>query len=378
MTVWDALVGQSPVIETLQRAVSGADHAMTHAWLFTGPAGSGRSVAARAFAAGLQCDHGGCGQCQSCQAVLAGNHPDVAVVATERLSLGVDEIKALVRDSVMAPAVGRWQIIIIEDADRLTDKGGDALLKAIEEPAPRTVWMLAAPTSADVLATIRSRVRQVALTTPSRQAIAKLLTAEGIDADQAQMAARICQGHIGRARAWARDPAVAERRRQALSLPDQLTDLGACLAQAEQVWTTAKQRADEITKSLDQAEIKEMATAYGLVTARGSVRGAKGQLKDLEREQSLRATRMQRDRIDDVLIELTGYYRDVLMVQLGTDHDLINPDVLSSVERLAKASSADQTVMRIDAIANCRRSLWANVAPQLALEAMMVALADLG
>ncbi|KWX11038.1 DNA polymerase III subunit delta', partial [Carbonactinospora thermoautotrophica] len=113
--------------------------------LFTGPPGSGRSTAARAFAAALQCPSGGCGACEACHTVLAGTHADVHLISTELLSIGVKDTRDLVRRAALSPAGNRWQIIVMEDADRLTESAGNVLLKAIEEPAPRTVWMLCSP-----------------------------------------------------------------------------------------------------------------------------------------------------------------------------------------------------------------------------------------
>src|SRR5690349_13888635 len=155
---------------------------MTHAWLFTGPPGSGRSNAALAFAAALQCEQGGCGTCHSCHSVEIGAHPDVNVTRTEKLSIGVDEVRELVRFSALSPAGQRWQIMVVEDADRLTEPAVNALLKAIEEPSERTVWLLCAPTVEDVLPTIRSRSRLVVLATPSAEDVAAFLVrADGID-----------------------------------------------------------------------------------------------------------------------------------------------------------------------------------------------------
>ena len=172
MTVWDDLVGQAPVIARLQQAVAGD---MTHAWLFTGPPGSGRSNAAIAFAAALQCEQGGCGVCHSCHNVTIGSHPDVRVTRTEKLSIGVDDVRELVRTSALAPVGRRYQVMVIEDADRLTESAANALLKAVEEPNPRTVWLLCAPTVEDVLPTIRSRTRLVVLATPSTEDVAAFL-----------------------------------------------------------------------------------------------------------------------------------------------------------------------------------------------------------
>src|SRR6185295_19037580 len=220
--VWDDLVGQAHAVEVMKTAVTG--QAMSHAWLFTGPPGSGRSNAAVALAAALQCERGGCGECHDCHTVLAGTHADVTVVRTEKLSIGVDEVRDLVRRSALAPSGRRSQVMIVEDADRLTDQACNALLKAIEEPTERTVWLLCAPTVEDVLPTIRSRTRLVVLATPSVDEVTDcLVRAEGLGVETASYAARASQGHIGRARALARDEDTRRRRREVVAIPSRLT-----------------------------------------------------------------------------------------------------------------------------------------------------------
>src|SRR4051794_35301670 len=203
--VWADLIGQERSVAVLRRAVSGRAHAMSHAWLITGPPGSGRSNAARAFAAALQCERDGCGECTQCRTSLSGAHPDVTLVRTELLSIGVDEVRELVRRASMSPTLGRAQVIVVEDADRVTERGADALLKSIEEPAPKTVWLLCAPNPDDVVATIRSRCRTLELQTPTVAAVSRLLQVrDGVEPELAGYAARVAQGHIGRARVLAR------------------------------------------------------------------------------------------------------------------------------------------------------------------------------
>src|SRR3954466_2892647 len=239
MTVWDGLVGQRQVISRLERAVAGD---MTHAWLFTGPPGSGRSNTALAFAAALQCEQGGCGQCHSCHEVAVGSHPDVRVTRTEKLSIGVDEVRDLVRASALAPVGRRWQIMMVEDADRLTDQAANALLKAIEEPTERTVWLLCAPTVEDLLPTIRSRCRLVTLSTPSAEEVAGFLTrADGVEPALASYCARASQGHIGRARALARDEGARNRRKEVVSIPARLTSLASCMNAAQNLVETTQE-----------------------------------------------------------------------------------------------------------------------------------------
>ena len=376
--VWAELVGQADVVETLRGAVAGGRHAMTHAWLFTGPPGSGRSNAARAFAAALQCPEGGCGRCETCRTTLSGAHPDVTLVRTEKLSIGVDEVRELVRNAAMAPTTGRYQVLVVEDADRVTERGADALLKAIEEPAPRTVWLLCAPTADDVIVTIRSRCRAVRLATPSADAIATLLQMrDGVDTPLAAYAARVAQGHIGRARALARNEDVRIRRAEVLKLPSRLTTLDACLTAAANVVTWASEESAQQTASIDARERADLSEALGVGTKGARPRNAASALKELDDQQKLRTKRYQRDAIDRVLTEVTGYYRDVLAVQMGASAPLLNEEIAAEIRREGGRSTPEQTIERIDAILGCRTALETNVAPALALEALMIGLSGL-
>lgn len=376
MTVWADLVGQDRVVEVLRRAVAGDAHAMTHAWLITGPPGSGRSNAARAFAAALQCERGGCGECSACRTSLSGAHPDVTLVRTEQLSIGVDEVRDLVRRAAMSPTLGRYQVIVVEDADRVTERGADALLKSIEEPAARTVWLLCAPTPDDVVVTIRSRCRRVELATPSAAAVAELLVRrDGVPADLAAFAARVAQGHIGRARMLARNEAVRARRAELLQLPGRLTSLSACLSAAAGLVEAAAAEASATTGELDAREKAELSEALGFGTKGARPRNAQAALRDLEEQQKARAKRLQRDALDRVLTELTTYYRDVLLIQTGVAAELINADLRAEIETMARRDPPEATLRRIDAILACREALEGNVAPLLAMESLLVSVA---
>lgn len=373
--VWSDLIGQDRVVDTLRNAVAGGRHAMTHAWLIVGPPGSGRSNAARAFAAALQCPQGGCGECQSCRTALSGAHPDVTLVRTEQLSIGVDEVRELVRGASMSPALGRYQILVIEDADRITDKGADALLKALEEPAAKTVWMLCAPTPEDVIATIRSRTRLVELATPSDEAVAALLMRrDKVPEALASYAARIAQGHIGRARNLARNEDARRRRKEILDLPARLTSLGACLTAAANLIEAAAEEASAATADLDAREKADLNEALGFGARGIKPRNQGAALKDLEDQQKARVKRFQRDAIDRVLTELTAYYRDVLTVQTKAKASLINADRAPEIGKLAAATTPEATLGRIDAVLDCRTAIETNVAPLLALEALLIRL----
>ncbi|MCD4532703.1 DNA polymerase III subunit delta' [Nocardioides sp. cx-169] len=373
-TVWERLVGQRHAVEALSSAAGG--HGMSHAWLFTGPPGSGRSNAAIAFAAALQCEQGGCGTCHECHTVLAGSHADVSVVRTQKLSIGVDEVRDLVRRAALAPAGRRWQIMIVEDADRLTDQACNALLKAIEEPTDRTLWMLCAPTVEDVLPTIRSRCRLVTLATPSSSEVASFLTrTEGVGEALAAYAARASQGHIGRARALARDEATRNRRREIVSLPARLTSLGACMNAAANLAEVAKEEADAITGDLDSAEKADLDTTYGVVERGRRPREYAPALSALEKAQKTRAKRRQLDVVDRGLMDLVSVYRDAIAVGVGAEGPMVNEEIRGDIEQIAASSTPELNLRRISWIFEAREQMLEfNVPVALALESMMVAL----
>ena len=376
MSVFDELAGQDAVVSQLRSAVAGG---MTHAWLFTGPPGSGRSVAARAFAAALLCEFGGCGVCPSCRQVRAGTHADLLLVRPEGLSYGVKQTRDLVLRAAGAPAGGRWLVVLFEDADRCTEQAANALLKAIEEPAPRTVWLLCAPSAEDLVTTIRSRCRVMTLRVPPSSAVASVLVQrDGIDPDRALAAARAAQGHIGRARRLATDPSAAARRAAVLRVPVQAVSLGPALAAAASLVKTAEDEAKSVTEQLDEPEREAMRQAFGEgSTGKGvakAMRGMAGALKDLEDRQKSRATRVKRDTLDGALLDLAAFYRDVLMVQLGADVELANADQDEELRRLAAQSAPEATLRRIQAVMRCRERLTLNVAPLLAVEEMTISL----
>ncbi|MER5932709.1 DNA polymerase III subunit delta' [Streptomyces sp. NPDC002054] len=400
MAVWDDLVGQERVQTQLAAAAQDADalvtaieagqpapaaSKMTHAWLFTGPPGSGRSTAARAFAAALQCTSPdralgaapGCGFCDGCHTTLVGTHSDVQIVRTDLLSIGVKETRDLVRRAQLSPAVGRWQVIVLEDADRLTEGAGNVLLKAVEEPAPRTVWLLCAPSLEDVLPTIRSRCRHLTLRTPSVSAVADVLVRrDGIEPAVAAAAARATQGHIGRARRLATDERARSRRAAVLKLPLRVDDVGGCLKAAQELVDAAAEDAKQVAEEVDVKETEDLRAALGAGAGTGGrmPRGTAGVMKELEDRQKRRRTRTQRDSLDLALTDLTGFYRDVLALQLGSAVAIANEEIRADLDRLARASGPERTLRRIEAIIACRDALDRNVAPLLAVEAMTMAL----
>ena len=380
MTVFDRLVGQGPSVALLSAAARA--ERTGHAFLLVGPPGSGRSVAATAFAAALQCaDRSGCGECEGCRATLAGSHPDVTTVVTEAVSIGVKECRELVVKAAMSPVLGRQQALIVTDADRLTETAADALLKALEEPAPRTVWMLCAPTVDDVPVTVRSRCRVVTLRTPPYEAVAAMLIGDGVDEPVAHFAARAAQGHIGRARALASLEDVRTRRREVLQVPVQLLgcDMPGCLQAAANIVEAAQADAAASAERADAHDKDHLRSSLGFAEEKASSRHVRQAMREMEDRQKARTRRLQRDALDRALLDLSAFYRDVLVVRLDparadSRSDLINAEMKSDVARVAADLTAGQALRCTAAITTCRERLEANVNPLIAFEALMVAI----
>lgn len=387
LTVYEGLVGQEHVVEVLQQAVtsarsgdidsiSEANNQMVHAWLFTGPPGSGRSSAAIAFAQALICPNDGCANCNACKSVLNGAHPDVEIIRTEGLSIKIDEIRELLARVAWAPSMGGWRVVVMEDADRLTEAAANALLKAIEEPAGRTVWLLCAPTLQDLLPTIRSRCRHLQLVTPPIAAVAQVLqNRDGISPQMADFAARVTSGHIGRARYLANNESVRNTRTTILKLPLTLKNISSAFAAAQTLLDLVTQDAKTQAQVHNQKELDELSLAYGKgATGRGLATGGAKAIKDLEREQKMRSTRMVRDGLDAALLDIAGFYRDVMMVHAGASDRIVNKELENQISSFAANNKAHTTVDKINAIMVARTNLGHNAAPLLTIEALMCAL----
>ncbi|MGW3965721.1 DNA polymerase III subunit delta' [Amycolatopsis sp. NPDC005003] len=390
--VWNQLVGQEPAVEILSAAASAAAKiiagepappgAMTHAWLLTGPPGSGRSVAARTFAAALQCSTGtGCDACPGCHTTMAGTHADVRLVVPEGLSISVAEMRALVQAAARRPTTGNWQVVIIEDADRLTEGASNALLKAVEEPPDRTVFLLCAPSDhpEDVSVTIRSRCRLVTLRTPPPEAIADvLMRRDHVDAERARWAASVCGGHVGRARRLATDEAARQRRATVLRIPLGLRRMSDVFTCADQLISAAEADAGEASKARDEDERNELRTAMGGdgvgKGVAGAKRAAEAAVKQLEKKQKSRATRTQRDTLDLALVDLVGFYRDVLVMGTRSGATLNHPDHVDQIREAASSWTPESTLRRLEAVLECREAIELNVKPRIAVEAMVTTL----
>ncbi len=382
-TVFDDLVGQEDAVAILQGASLAARNGdatqeMTHAWIFTGPPGSGRSSAAIAFAQSLVCPQGGCATCNECRSAKTHAHPDVEIMTTEGLSIKIEEVRELLTRTSWAPSMGGWRIVVMEDADRLTESAANALLKAIEEPGTRTVWLLCAPTLHDILPTIRSRCRHIQLRTPTTSAVSAFLQRrDQIAPAMADFAARVSQGHIGRARYIATNEDVRNHRSTILSLPLQLSTIADAYKAAQTLVDMATAQAKAQAEARDEKEIAALQEAYGKgATGRGMATGGAKAVKELEKEQKSRTTRMVRDSIDGALLDIATFFRDVMMVQAGATDHLINTDMKDAITAYAHKTTPHSTVRKVNAIMKARTHLSYNAAPLLTCEALMCQIAN--
>ncbi|KGJ72583.1 DNA polymerase III subunit delta' [Cryobacterium roopkundense] len=378
MAVWENLTGQAEAIEIFRAAASGetADEArgsMTHAWLITGPPGSGRSNLAFAFAAALLCPGTPEGDRDAIRQVEARTHPDLSVLTTDGVIIKMATVKEAVARSQYSPSVGRYRVIVVEDADRMVERTSNVLLKALEEPPERTVWILCAPSEADLLPTIRSRVRTVRLRVPSIDDVADLLVKrDGVDPAIAELSARLAQSHIGMARRLATNPEARQRREETLRTALGIRSVSMAVHAAARLLAIAGDDAKAITIERDAAEREGVLRSLGVEPGQSVPAGLRSQIKALEDDQKRRAVRSLRDGIDRILVDLASLYRDVMMVQLGREQSVINLELSADLRHASTSSSPAATVATMDAIALARTRIQSNVAPALALEAMLV------
>ena len=378
MSAWDAVWGQNEAVATLRAAAepdAAARGAMTHAWLITGPAGSGRSTLATAFAAALIAQSPD--DTATIAQVQARTHPDLTALRTDRVIISIQEARDLVRGAYYAPSLGRHRVIVVEDADRMTERTPNVRPKALAAPPERTAWVLCAPSAADLLPTIRSRVRVVRLSEPEVDDVARLIVQRtGVDFALAEQSARHAQRHIGMAQRLATDADARMRRDTTVRAALEVRSVSDAVEAAGRIVAIATEDAKALTADRDVAEREQMRRSMGLVEGAPVPPAFRSQLSALEDDQKRRATRSLRDGIDRVLTDLQSVFRDMLMVQYGRTETLINTELQIEIAAVGEGWGPERALIALDAIAATRRSLQHNAAPLLAVESMLVTIAS--
>jgi len=368
--LWDNLVGHDSVITRMRSDAANTD-TVAQAWLITGPAGSGRSLIARAFAAQLLGAGGDSDEVDT--QVVSLNHPDLTVLTTDRVLIAIDEVRDVVEASYRSPVVAPWRVVIIEDADRMAERTSNVLLKALEEPPPRTVWLLCAPSEADVIPTIRSRVRSVRLGVPAIPDIAKMLVErDGVDPAIAEQAARHAQSHIGMARRLATSPEARERRDRSLRRVLEVASVSGAVGAAADIIGLATDDAKAYTEARDSTERAEFLQRLGIASGEAVPPALRAQVRALEENHKRRATRSLRDGVDRVLTDLESLFRDIVVIQLDGRVPLTNAELRPQMEAWLELHDAEHAIRVIDAISTARQRIDRNVTPLLALEALFV------
>lgn len=381
MNVWDTIIGQRQVVDLLKTTAAGNPDAIAQSWLICGPPGSGRSNVARAFAAALESPDRGLGteMTRVSEQVLAGTHPDVTVLATNKVTISIDEVRGLIAKSEQMPSTAPWRIIIIEDVDRMLERTTNVLLKEIEEPSAHTIWLLCAPSAQDVLPTIRSRTRIVNLAVPSTQDVATFLQQEtGVDRHVAARAARLSEGHIGVAKLYATNERVmTDRDDLIVGVLDLHRASDAVLLAGRLIDGAQGQAHDDVAQQASQSEadfrrVNGLGEKDRIPPALRSAYNAIGKKDELKR----RATRRSRDVLDRALNSIASIYRDVAVLQNNAEDSvgLVNLENRASITDLSTRLTRMDAVRRLDDIATARRRLKGNGNPTLVFEALFCAL----
>lgn len=372
MSVWDRLRGSRSAEGVANQIERGE---ITHAWLFVGPAGSGKSPTAIALAAALNCPVEplvGCGGCSSCLRTSRRRHPDVHHIVPEGPIIPVDMVReTVIPEANRSPFEARYQVFIIEEAERMNPAAQNALLKTLEEPQPHTIFVLISDRAEELLETVHSRCRVIRLEPVAEERIVELLEQEGAPKEIALLSARISEGDLEKARALAFDDEVGARRRMWAHLPRRLTSSGDALDAAGEVLEESRS-AGKALQLAQKEQVKELAEALGERRGTAQARNA------LEKRHKREVRRLEGEVLSDALRTLASFYRDVLAVRRGGEEAVANLDLLEELRGWADSEIPDAAL--VEAMERCivaRGTLPRNANPQLAIEAVLVLLARL-
>lgn len=373
MSLWDDLLVAEDTLDRLRRDATASRPA--HAWLFTGAGFLNRQIGL-VFAATLLCERldsaeRGCGSCKGCVTVMNGSHADFTHFRTETVNISIEQARELVVKAQERPATGRWRVILVEDTERMGERTSNVLLKAIEEPPPHTIWLLCAPSPADVLVTIRSRCRIVQLPVPTTKAITTMLAGRGVDADRASHIAALAAGDAQLAWRLASDAKALARREDMSRLVLTVRSLPSAMGAAEKLMNLAEQDAEQVSAARNETERAELMQLLGLSASQRISPTLRAQLRRLEEQQKRRARRVQTDTLARAVSDIMLVLRDVLTIQLDARVPLVNEHLREQLHEYAAITTAANTLDTVRAAEATLHRLGTNANARLALEALM-------
>ncbi|MFC5701309.1 DNA polymerase III subunit delta' [Cohnella faecalis] len=315
------ITGQERAKALLQNALR--SRKIAHAYLFAGPAGSGRRQTAQAFAQALFCERGGddaCGECLSCRKLEHGNHPDFHVISPSGATVKIEQIRELQRELSYRSAGAGYKIYIIEDSETMTVQAANSLLKFLEEPSSPVVAILLAPGPQSVLPTILSRSQLIAFVPGDREALETALVVEGKPPILARTAVHLASG------------------------------LDSSRKLVEENWF---------------AEIRNVVIQLG----RENPSRFPGSL--LTAQQLVFKTELA-EHVELLLQMMALWYRDMIYAMTGRQNQMVFPDQGDWISKHAWSRSVDAWVSAMEAALTAARRIKAHVQPQLVIEQLLV------
>lgn len=372
-------IADQPLVRNLLASAL-AEGKLSHAYLFVGAPGAGKTEAALALAECVVCPNGGDGTCGECLRVKHGTHPDVRVLSPGSASgYLVAQVRDLIAEVALAPVRAKTKVYILTEAALLRGTAANALLKTIEEPPEGVMFILVARSAAAVLPTIASRCQEVAFKVVSADAAERSVEQKnGLRGDEVRIALAVAQTPE-RAVEFLNSSDRREVRRLMVRAIVQLAR-----ADSWDVLISARDIAREVQISVGLARRDDKKRRREDVVKEEVQRRTEGSedywtptaLKQLEDTVKRELTGRERLGMMEALAAAESLLRDVLVRSEGVDEAIVNTDVADSVDRIAAATCTAGVLKALAAIKEARRDLMRNVTPQLAMEAMLLSVKE--
>lgn len=367
------IVGHEPEVEVLSTFIR--EDTLGHGWLFSGPLGIGKRTVALAAAKGLVCPNGGCNACSACRRVALNMHPDVFLVQPEGEKHLVEDIRIMQEEAGKTREEASHKVFVIDQAERLTGASANAMLKLLEEPPPRVVFFLIAPSDTSVLPTIRSRLRLLSFRSSSVESVVSALVEQtGLSEPKVREALSVCHGRFGQARELLSDPNMQSRRDIIVrTLFDVIDGNAADGVMASETIVGMNQGILDSVGKKQETDLKNAEAMFG----RGRLSSA--MRKRMEATHKRQLSRMKSMLIRAAVMDMSVVMRDILAAHVGADVSMLM-DQSQSRQSMLVARLASGVALRNGLMATLEadRALARGASPQLCLDAMFLQIAGIG